>query len=178
MAVTVIVDAFATGVVATAKVAVVCPERTETEVGTDAAAFEAASEIVRPPDGAAEPKVTVPVAEVPPMTLVGATATEETDGGLTVRLAVFETPLSVAVMVAELAEATATVPTAKVAVDCPAGTVTDAGTVTPWLLDWSDTTIPPVGAELDNVIVPTELEPPVTEMGFKLTDESTRLENA
>jgi hypothetical protein len=46
-----------------------------------------------PPVGAAPVRVTVPVLEVPPVTAVGLTVTDESAGGLTVSTAVLLTPL-------------------------------------------------------------------------------------
>jgi hypothetical protein len=67
----------ATAIVVTVNVAVVLPARTVTVAGTVAAALflDKATEI--PPLGAALVKVTVPVEEVPPVTLVGLTETDE-----------------------------------------------------------------------------------------------------
>ena len=52
----------------------------------------------------------------------------------------------------------------------PAGTVTDAGTVTYDELSDSVTTAPPVGAAPVSVTVPCEGLPPVTLAGLKLTE--------
>jgi hypothetical protein len=98
-------------------------------VGTVTDAPDVVNETDKPPDGATEFNVTVPVAPVPPITLVGLTTTLETEGGLIVRLAVFETPSRVAVILAEFTDPTENVPTENVMVDCPAGTVTEVGTV-------------------------------------------------
>jgi hypothetical protein len=67
----------ATDVVLTVKFAVVPPAATVTEAGSVAERLLLASAIEMPPAGAAAVKVTVPVAEFPPTTLVGDTATEE-----------------------------------------------------------------------------------------------------
>jgi len=67
---------------------------------------------------------------------------------------------------------TATVVTVNVALVAAAATVTLAGTVaTEVLLLLSVTTAPPVGAALLNVTVPVDVAPPVTELGFKFTDD-------
>ena len=78
-----------TGLVVTVKVAVVAPAATVTLVGTVAAAESSERDTAAPPAGAAALKVTVPVEEVPPTTLVGLTDSAESvgpggDGGLTV----------------------------------------------------------------------------------------------
>ena len=52
---------------------------------------------------------------------------------------------------------------------CPAGTVTDAGTVTEGSLDVSVITIPPAGAVPIRVTVPVTITPPITELGETLT---------
>ena len=78
----------ATAVVVMVKVAVVAPAATVTLAGTDAAALLLDNVTLRPPVGAALPSVTVPVEEVPPVTDVGFTVTDETTGGFTVNTAV------------------------------------------------------------------------------------------
>ena len=78
----------ATAVVVTVKVAVVAPAATVTLAATVAAALLLDKLTVSPPVGAALPKVTVPVDEVPPVTEVGFSVTDETVGGFTVRFAV------------------------------------------------------------------------------------------
>ena len=75
--------------VVTAKVALVDPAGTVTLAGTVAAAVLLLdNETVKPPDGAAEVRVTVPVAELPPTTVVGLRLRVESDaedGVLTVQ---------------------------------------------------------------------------------------------
>ena len=78
----------ATAVVVTVKVAVVAPAATVTLAGTVAAALLLDKPTDSPPVGAALPKVTVPVDEVPPVTAVGLNVTDETTGGFTVNDAV------------------------------------------------------------------------------------------
>jgi hypothetical protein len=85
--------------------------------------------------------------------LVGEAVTELSGGGLTVRVADIVLP-KLAAIVACVAAATAVVVTAKVAVVCPAATVTLAGTAAdPSLLE-RPIAIPPVGATPLNVTVP------------------------
>jgi len=62
--------------------------------------------------------------------------------------------------------------TVKVAVVAVAATVTLAGTVAAALLLDSVTTAPPVGAALLKVTVPVDEVPPVTEVGFSVTDDT------
>jgi len=164
--------AVATGVVVTVKVAVVVPAATVTLAGAVAAALLLDKLTDKPPAGAALPKVTVPIEEVPPSTAVGFTATDETTGGFTVNAAVWVPPLNVAEMVADAAVATGVVVTVKVAVVAPAATVTLAGTVAAALLLDKLTDRPPVGAALPKVTVPVEEVPPVTAVGFTATDET------
>src|SRR5215216_2260582 len=75
--------------VVTAKVALVDPAGTVTLAGTVAAAVLLLdNETVKPPDGAAEVRVMVPVAELPPTTAVGLRLSAESDaedGALTVQ---------------------------------------------------------------------------------------------
>jgi len=78
----------ATAVVVTVKVAVVAPAATGTLAGTVAAALLLDRVTVSPPVGAALPKVTVPVDEVPPVTEVGFSVTDETAGGFTINVPV------------------------------------------------------------------------------------------
>ena len=63
--------------------------------------------------------------------------------------------------------------TVKLAVVCPADTVTLDGTVaTDGLPLWSVTVAPPEGAAPLRVTVPVELFPPVTLVGFRVSEES------
>ena len=74
-----------TGLVVTAKVAVVAPAGTVTVVGTWAAAvIELDNAIAAPPAGAGPLSVTVPVDGVPPTTEVGISVTEFRTGADTV----------------------------------------------------------------------------------------------
>ena len=66
---------------------------------------------------------------------------------------------------------TVRVPTVKVTLVDPAGTVTLVGTVASGLLLASATLAPPAGAELVRVTVPCELSPPVTLVGLSVTLE-------
>src|SRR5258705_331277 len=61
----------------------------------------------------------------------------------------------------------------KVALVCPATTVTFAGTVAAALLLDNVTTVPPLGAAAVRVTVPVELVPPITVLGFSATEEGT-----
>jgi hypothetical protein len=94
-------------------------------------------------------------------------------GGVTVRVAVRETPPALAVMVTGVDVVTALVGIAKVALVAPCATDTPAGTVAAavLLLD-RDTAKPPAGAGDVSVTVPCDEAPPVTLAGFTATVES------
>ena len=82
-------------------------------------------------------------------------------------------PLNVAEIEGEAVAPTGSEVTVKVAEVAPAGTVTLAGTVAAevMLLD-KVTTAPPEGAAAVRVTVPVEGVPPVTVVGFKVTDKT------
>jgi len=125
----------------------------------------------RPPAGAAELIVTVPVEETPPTTEVGLRATEESAGAVTVKVAVLVVPPVAAEIVTDALAATAMDFTVKVAVLAAAATVTEAGTVAAVELLVNVTTVPPVGATALSVTVPVEEAPPATEVGDRATEE-------
>jgi hypothetical protein len=145
-------------------VAVVDPAGTVTDVGTLATAVVPLVNVTTTDSVAIPDKVTVPVLFVPPLTLVGfKVSVETTRTGLTVIVAVLDTPLRVAVIVKDDAAVTVRVVIIKVADVAPAATVTLAGTV-PMVVDEDArvTTAPPVGAALVRVTVPVAGTPPVT----------------
>jgi hypothetical protein len=79
--------------VVTVNLADVVPARMVTDDGTLATVvFEYLSEMAKPPDGAGALKVTVPVADAPPVIDVGETATELRPIGLSVSVVVRELP--------------------------------------------------------------------------------------
>ena len=163
--------ALAPDTVLTVKVVLVCPAVTVTFAGTVAAALLLDSVTTVPPVGAAVFKVTVPVELAPAVTVLGfsVTAVGTGAGGLTVSVPFTVVPFAEAEMVAVAFEL-ATVVTVKVALACPAVTVTFAGTVAAALLLDSVTTVPPVGATAFKVTVPVELAPPVTVLGLNDTE--------
>lgn len=161
---------FAEALAATADVvmvnaAEVAPEATVTDAGTVALVVDEASVTVIPAVGAALLRVTVPVAEVPPVTAVGETDSAVSVGAVIVRVAVFEVPPRVPVRVAVTEAATEEVLTVNVAVVAPAATVTEAGTVAEVDEEVSVTLEPLVGAGPVRVTVPAELVPPATDVG-------------
>ena len=171
------VVALVTEVVVTANCAVVAPAATVTLAGTEAtAAFELERLTTSPPLAAAVDSVTVPVAPLPPTTLVGLTAMEDRVGvadaaGFTVIAVVRDAPLYDAVIVTAVEVVTLLVVTVKVLLVAPAGTVTLAGTDAALELSESETTAPPLGAAALSVTVPVEELPPVTLVGLTVTDD-------
>jgi hypothetical protein len=117
--------------------------------GTGIAAFVLLSVMAVPAAGAGPLKVTVSVTADPPLTEDGFTDTDTTVGvttGARVTLAVFVTPLYVAVTVTGVEAVTADGCTRTLAALCPAGTTTSAGTGKALLLLKSVTDAPPDGA--------------------------------
>jgi hypothetical protein len=80
-------------------------------------------------------------------------------------------------MLATVDEATGFVPTLKLAVVAPCGTVTDGGTVAAVLLLARATTVSAAPAPV-SVTVPVDEFPPITVVGLKVTEESATLEVA
>lgn len=140
------VAAAATAVVVTWNVADVEPASTVTVAGTVAEGSLDVSVTVVPPVGAMPVSVTVAVDAVPPITDVGLRLTEVTVGARTLKFALAEPPLNVAVNGPAVSVATAVVVTLKDVAVCPAGTVTVAGRVAAALFEVSVITAPPAGA--------------------------------
>jgi hypothetical protein len=164
----------ATGLVLTVNVAVVAPAATVTSDGTVATVVLLLdSETTAPPLGAGALRVTVPLDEFPPITLVGLTLSALTEGGVTVRDAVRVTPSCEPEMVTEVEVPTGLVLTVNVAVVAPLATVTLAATVaTAVLLLDSDTRAPPLGAGPLRVTVPVDDVPPITLVGLTPSEDS------
>ncbi len=122
-------------------VTVFAPAGTVTVAGTTAALFELVSETVIPAAGAMPFSVTLfAVVVFPPTTDVGLSPMLVSDGEFTVMVAVLAMP-KVAVTVTGVAAETAFVEIVYVAELAPAGTVTDAGTITAGSELASDTTV-------------------------------------
>jgi len=114
VAVTLAVVWLVTADVDTANVVDVLPLGTTAVDGTVAEPFELASVIDKPPEGAAEPIVTVPVEVLPPTTEAGLRVRPVIAGGLIVSFALWLAPLRLAVTVATVWADTAVVFTGKV----------------------------------------------------------------
>jgi hypothetical protein len=158
--------AVVTALVVTVNVAVVAPAGTFTLDGTVVATLLVASTIDKPAAGAALPRVTVPVELTPPVTLVGFTLTPASEGGFTLRAAVFTAPFRLAEMVTDTALGTAVVLMLKLAEFTPAGTVIDDATAAAALPLDKAMTRPPAGAGPLRVREPVETCPPVTLFGL------------
>lgn len=143
-----------------------------TEAGTVAAALLLETTTVEPAVGAGPLSVTVPVEDAPPIKELGLTATEETPGEFTVRVAIFETAPRVEVIVTLAETETAVVPIENVADDLPEAIVTETGTVADGLLLNNETTMPEGPAGPVRVTVPMEGLPPTTAAGFNERAES------
>jgi hypothetical protein len=170
-----------TEVVVTVNVLLVEPAGTVTLADVDAADELSDSATTAPPLGAAALNVTVPVEELPPVTLVGLSETAESVGpvapdGLIVSVALCVTFSCVAEMTTVDVCVTCAAFTVNVALVWPSGTTTLNGTVasTVLLLTRSTTALP---AER-NLTVPVNDAGPTTVLGFSVTDatacETTR----
>jgi len=160
-----------TVLVVTVKVTLVAPAATVTLAGTVAAEVRLLERVTTaPPVGAGPESITVPVDGESPLTVVGLTVRELIVGAVTVNVAVWAVP-RVPVIVTELFVATGLVVTVNIAVVAFAATVTFAGTrAAAVLLLERVTTAPLAGAGPFKVTVPVEDVPPITELGFRLTE--------
>ena len=168
----------ATALVLTVNVALVAPAATVTVDGTLATVVLLLESVTSaPPDGAAPLRVTIPVEEFPPVTLVGFSVSAESVGagggaGVTVSEADLVTPPYAAEILTVVDAATALVLTVNVALVAPAATVTLDGTLAAVvLLLESVTSAPPDGAAPLSVTVPVEEFPPATLVGFSESEE-------
>jgi len=156
--------------VLTEKVAVLLPEATVTELGTVTELLELLRLMTIPPDPAGAVRVTVPIAELPPIIGFGLITIDRNVVELIVNAADWLVPLYPALIVAPVCVATAVVDTVKFAIVCPAGTVTDAGTLAAELLLVSATFAPPDGATPFKVTVPVDIPPFQTVDGLRTSD--------
>jgi len=153
-------------------VAVVAPGAMVAPGGTAAiAALLLETAMPAPPAGAGPLSTTVPIETPPPEMLVGLRLTDDTGGGVTVRMAVRVTPAYIPRIVTSVVAATGVVEIVNVAVVAPASSHRLAGTAaTAVLLLKSTTLIPPPGAGALRVTVPADA-PAVTLLGVRLTEE-------
>ena len=142
---------FVTAVVLIENVPWDVPEGTKADFGTVANVLSLANETEIPPVGAGPERMIVPVADVPPNTAVGATLIPARAGGVIVNWDDTEAPFIVAVIVANVLDATVVVLIKTGAPIAPTGTVTDAGTFAALLLLFRVTERPPAGASPDKM---------------------------
>jgi hypothetical protein len=162
-----------TGLVVTVKVTCVFPASTVTLLGVAAALLLLLRFTLNPPAGAGFEMVTVPVDEVPPVTLEGDRVKLVGPSPLSVSVPEAEALFADAVIVAVVSAPTEFVVTVNVFVVCPAATVTVPGTWAAPLLLLRVITNPAAGAGSLIVTVPVELSPLVTVDGEKLTNVGT-----
>lgn len=155
--------------VVTVKLAEVEPASTVTFAGTEATELLLDRETTEPPAGAGPVRVTVPVAEAPPPTVVGFTANDNSviGGGMTVNVAFRVWPPSEPEMMTSVEEATKLALTGKVAVLDPGETVTVAGTVAAEVLLLESVNTAPLVATVLSVTVAVEEPPLATLVGFR-----------
>jgi hypothetical protein len=165
-----------TGLEAIANVALTAPAGTTMLDGTVATPMLLLVRVtVTPPVGAAAVSRAVPVAVAPAVTVVGLSVTDDSaiTAGLTVRTAVFVTPLYAAEIVAVAVAVTGCEVIVNVALVAPAGTTTLAGRVAAAVLLLVKVTItPPEGAGALRLAVPVEVAPPVSVEGLIVADAS------
>lgn len=152
-------------VVVSVKVPVEDPAGIVTEIGVNAFVLFDERKIIEPPGPAVPFTVTVPIADVPPVIVLGTIERLTSTAGVIVSVVVLEIEPWVAVIVAVEVEATPLVLTVNVPVICPAATVIVAGTDALELFDESETITPPGPAADARVTDPTELVPPGTDAG-------------
>ena len=135
--------------------AVFAPAGISTEVGTVASALLLVIKTETPPAGATVPRVIVPFEVFPPTNEAGLSESEDTTGGLIVKVVEASTvPPDFATIFATTWAATDTVFTGNVTDVLPAGIVIVAGNVTAaWSLD-KPMTMPTFGAGPSSVAVP------------------------
>jgi hypothetical protein len=151
-----------TAVVLAVNVAVDAPARTVTVAGTVADESLDVRLTVVPAVGAGPVRVTVPVEEVPPVTVAGFRLTPLSVAAWTVRVTVWLLPAKVPVIVTAVFAATAVVVAFAPLLVWPAPTVIDAGTVVLGSLEVRATVVPPAGAGFASVTMISDGLPPIT----------------
>lgn len=150
----------ATAFVVTVKLTELVPAATVTELGTVAEPVFDDKVTTAPLEPALPLRVTVPIEEVPPMTVVGLTVTLDSVAGVTVKFAVCVRLFSDPVITAVFVVFTAIVFTVKLAEIEPAGIVTVAGTVAQLMLDERPITVSLTGSAKLIDTVPVDVVPP------------------
>lgn len=158
-----------TFVVVIAKRALDAPPATVADGGTTAEKSLLRRDTTSPPVGAGPVREMVPVAPDPPITVEGFTESAESEGALTLRVAVFVVPFTVPEIVATTSAGVGDVVTVNVPVVAPAETVAVAGTAAATLSLVSAIANPPTGAADVIVMVPEEGVPPITAAGLRDT---------
>jgi hypothetical protein len=157
------------------KVPEVAPGPSVTTAGRVSPAGELERVITAPRDPAGLVSVTVPVAEPPVATALGATVKLDrlAPGGFNIAVAVWLTPRKEAVTVIGVDVDTVPAPTGKVAEVAPCATVTLAGIVSPAGELDKLTATPPEGAALLSVTVPVADPPLEITPGVTVTLDSS-----
>jgi len=129
--------------------------------------------IVVPPAGDGRFRLTVPIAELPPMSELGETTSPDSSGVSMLSDVVKVLLPCIAEIVAVTLAVTAVVLIVKLTVCAPAGTVTFAGNVAEELEEVKLTVVPPFGANPLRVTVPVRDVPPTTVDGVSETEVRT-----
>jgi hypothetical protein len=163
-----------TDVVVTVKLALEEPPGTVTLAGTLVAVEFSLSDTTAPPLGAGPLKVTLPVDELPPVTLDGLTETADSDAAGVPSVTLIEAnwnALSIAAESCTVVAMLGNVVTVKLALVAPPGTVTLLGTSAEsgWLLPRLIAT-PLGGAAPPSLTVPVAVPPPTTLVGLTVSD--------
>jgi hypothetical protein len=153
------------------KTVVVVPAGTMTKPGTVRAAPLLERPTGIPPAGAAVLKVILQIVLSPDATDAGTQLRLDGTGGTTsVREAVAEMPLRLAVSTAVLSPVTVDAQALNAAVEAPAATVTEAGVVSKSLLPDSLTATPPAWAGADRVTMQLAVPFPTSEDGLQVSE--------
>ena len=125
--------------------------------------------ITWPPVAAAPLSVTIPTAELPPVTVAGLKLIEERAAGSTIKVADFDEEPVPAVMIAVVNAPTPEVLTGKLTEAAAGRMTTEDGVVTLALFDERTISAPYAGAGFERVTVAIEATPPITDAGFRVT---------
>ena len=164
----------ATGDVLTVNDAVVAPAGTVMVAGTCATESDDANWTTSPPVGAGRLRVSFAVDDTPPTTDGGVRRSLDTPTRRTANIATTDVPSTSATNRTDLSEPTAVVVTLNFTDVAPAATVTVAGTcAVEESIEETATTWPPAGAFDTKVKVATEVAPPDTKDGSRVSDFGT-----